>query len=264
MQQRPEPADATPQVHGHALPATETTTSASHEDRSLTEELKTEIRGAYEALKAGIPGFRSRRAQSQMIAIASRTFAQPGGIAVVEAPTGTGKSVSYLTAALPTAQMHKLKVIVSTGTVALQEQLAGRDIPLFLAKTKLPVRTVLVKGRGRYACPRDMIALSAGPQDGLNFGEEEELSTPAWPRPPRAGEVDIVGRLVKGWESGAWDGDLDIAPEPIDDQLRPLLTTTAGACSNRKCDWFDQCPFMQARSQAEEIRTPLPPGEGLG
>ena len=85
--------------------------------RALTEDVKTAIRDAYAKLQANTPGFSTRRSQSQMIGVASRALAT-GGVGVVEAPTGVGKSLGYLTAGVPIALASKKKLVISTGTVA--------------------------------------------------------------------------------------------------------------------------------------------------
>lgn len=234
--------------------STEVDSGQAHAD-GLTDAEKEEVRGALAALKASMPGFRTRRSQAHMIAIASRTFGRIGGSALVEAPTGTGKSLSYLAAGVPIAQARNLKLVVSTGTVALQEQLAQRDIPAFLAATKFPATVVLAKGRGRYACTRDLLRLaSAGGQEGLDFGDEEDVSSPAWDRPPSDGEIDLVGRLAEHLSSGKWNGDLDNPPEPIEDQMRSMITTTAGACANKRCAHYSACPFIMARRVTEKAQ----------
>jgi ATP-dependent DNA helicase DinG len=73
-------------------------------------------------------------------------------LSVIEAGTGTGKTVGYLIAALPIARALKKTVVVSTGTIALQEQLIHKDIPELLEACDWDYSCALVKGRGRYAC----------------------------------------------------------------------------------------------------------------
>ena len=105
--------------------------------RTLDDPLKDAIRKAYTTLQANTPGFSTRRSQSQMIGVVSRALSKSGGVGVVEAPTGVGKSLGYLTAGVPIALASKKKLVISTGTVALQSQLVERDIPNFLKATGL-------------------------------------------------------------------------------------------------------------------------------
>ncbi|MGE8289811.1 MAG: ATP-dependent DNA helicase DinG, partial [Stenotrophomonas sp.] len=122
--------------------------------RTLTEDLKAGIRDAYAKLQANTPGFSTRRSQSQMIGVVSRALAT-GNVGVVEAPTGVGKSLGYLTAGVPIALASRKKLVISTGTVALQSQLVERDIPNFLKATGLQATVALAKGRTRYLCTRN-------------------------------------------------------------------------------------------------------------
>lgn len=234
----------------------DTTTTAepatSKEPRHLGEVERKSIVDTYAALRAGIPGFRTRRAQSEMIAATARALGNDGGAAVVEAGTGTGKSLAYLTAGMTLATMHERTLLIATGTVGLQEQLSNRDIPMFGTATKIDGEPVIAKGRNRYACPRNMQVLSAnsGDQGVLGFGMDDDLGDAAgWPRAPRKGEPERVQKLFARLESGKWDGDLDNPPLRVDERLWPLLTTTSGGCTGRKCAFYRQCPYFRARAK---------------
>lgn len=225
--------------------------------RSLGDEERKAITDTYAALRNNVPGFRARRAQAQMIGACSRALANDGGIAVVEAGTGTGKSLAYLTTGMTLAQMHKRTLLIATGTVGLQEQLVTRDIPMFLKATKIDGEPVIAKGRNRYACPRNMELLSSnsGSQSALSLGLDDELADAgSWPRPPRKGEPERVQKLFDKLQRGHWDGDLDNPPLRIDEQLRPLLSTSSAACGGRKCPMYRACPYFRARGALENAK----------
>lgn len=215
--------------------------------------LQAEIRSRYQAVRDGLPGFAARPSQRRMIAAVARALAQKQGALVVEAPTGTGKSIAYLLAAVPVAMAQKKTLLVATATVALQEQLVERDIPAFLQATGLQATVVLAKGRQRYACTRNLHELTRKdsdiPQGGFDFGAQAQDA--AWPRAPRAGEPERFGALLDSLERGRWDGDLDRSPEVVDDESRRLITTSAGGCSNRRCPWISSCAFVQARNRLQ-------------
>ncbi|MCD9046748.1 ATP-dependent DNA helicase DinG [Luteimonas sp. MHLX1A] len=222
--------------------------------RVLSEDDRKAIVDSYAALRAGTPGFRTRRAQSEMIGACARALGNDGGAAIIEAGTGTGKSLAYLTAATTLGAKHELTVVIATGTVSLQEQLANRDIPHFLAATKIDGGFAIAKGRGRYACPRNMSLLTAshGDQSTMSFGIDDDLAEAgSWPRPPAKGEPEKVLDLFQRISAGTWDGDLDNPPVPIDDSLKPLLTTTSGGCSQRRCAFNRICPYFIARKALE-------------
>lgn len=221
--------------------------------RSLTEDLKDEIRGSFAALRKSLEGFRPRKSQNRMIGFASTVLAQDGGVGACEAPTGVGKSLGYLTAGVPIALAHKKKLVLATGTVALQEQLLDQDLPLFNKATCYDAKVVLAKGRGRYACPRNIADLAGGQDAGGLFEGDDAMqdSASSWTFKPGPTETGLVERLFRGLESGKWDGDLDRPPEAIPDRMRPLLTTTRGGCSGRRCAYIEQCPFFLARKEIE-------------
>ncbi|MEN4902634.1 ATP-dependent DNA helicase DinG [Luteimonas sp. TWI1437] len=228
--------------------------------RVLTEALKADIRAAYAKLQANTPGFSTRRSQSAMIGLVSRALATSGGIGVAEAPTGVGKSLAYLTAGVPIALATKKKLVVSTGTVALQSQLVERDIPAFLAATGLEAKVALAKGRTRYLCTRNAAELhvehsqgtllpgDAGPDEGGDF--ERQL----FDRPLAPHEVDAAHRLLEAHADRLWDGDLDAAPEPVSPALRSRITTPASGCAGRRCSFAQQCPVLRARTTVREAQ----------
>ena len=96
-----------------------------------------------------------RVGQKQMIAAIANSLTHDDPdkrLSVIEAGTGTGKTVGYLIAALPIARALKKTVVVATGTIALQEQLIHKDLPELLESCEWDYSCALVKGRGRYAC----------------------------------------------------------------------------------------------------------------
>src|SRR3954471_5757128 len=148
----------------------------------LTDDTKAAIRASYARLKDGLAGFRGRASQLKMIAEVAKALAEPAGAAVIEAPTGTGKSMAYLIAGLEVARAQKKKLVIATATVALQEQLVQRDIPQYLSLCGVEAKIALAKGRARYMCPRNLRMASAEPtaQGGFEFDADVAL----WSRPP--------------------------------------------------------------------------------
>lgn len=219
--------------------------------RQLDEPLKDVIRQAYAALQANTPGFTPRRAQRQMIAIAARALARSGGVAVIEAPTGVGKSLGYLTAGVPVALAHKKKLVISTGTVALQAQLVERDIPAFLRATGIEASVALAKGRTRYLCTRNAEELEHDDAQASMFGE---AGAALYERPLAPADAPLARNLVQALAEGRWNGDLDDAPEPVSPALRARITTPASGCAGRRCAWALRCPVLKARAQVREAQ----------
>ncbi len=103
--------------------------------------------GADGVLARALPGFESRPGQVRMSQLVERGFLE-GAHTIVEAGTGVGKSLAYLVPAMRSGK----KVVVSTGTIALQEQLVNKDIPLVLRALGVDLRVELLKGRNHYLC----------------------------------------------------------------------------------------------------------------
>ncbi|MEO8779550.1 MAG: ATP-dependent DNA helicase DinG [Rhodanobacter sp.] len=218
----------------------------------LADSTKDAIRAAYARLKEGLPGFRARASQGRMIAEVAKAFGQSGGVAVIEAPTGTGKSMAYLIAGVAVARFQKKRLLIATATVALQEQLVRSDIPLYLRLNGIEAKVALAKGRGRYMCPRNLITAANSINDaqlGLAGFEADLL---LWNKPPQPRDKQALAKLRDAFDRNEWDGDLDNAPEPVSDLLRPMITTSAGGCTNRKCSQFMICPFFAARRAVDD------------
>lgn len=213
----------------------------------LTDATKDAIRAAYARLKEGLPGFRPRASQGRMIAEVAKALASEGGAAVIEAPTGTGKSMAYLIAGHEVARAQKKKLLIATATVALQEQLVERDIPLYLKLNGVTAKVALAKGMGRYVCLRNL-RMAAGSLDEpaqLGLGLDNDLAL--WARPPAERDKQALNKLAAAIDRDEWDGDMDRAPAPVSDLLRPMVTTSSGGCTGRRCAHFMVCPMFAAR-----------------
>ena len=131
----------------------------------ISAELARSALDAFDAVVAADAGFRDRPGQRQMAAQVAHTFstavlgkveegeAEPArAIAVIQAGTGVGKSLAYCAPAIAVALARGTRVLISTATVALQEQLVNKDLPALAAQMPQPFKFALAKGRGRYVC----------------------------------------------------------------------------------------------------------------
>lgn len=222
----------------------------------LTDDaLKQRVRAFYGRVQSGIPGFKSRYGQREMIAGIANTLARTRtkkddpaegqNIIVVEGKTGVGKTIGYLIPALVMAQSLGKKLVISTATVSLQEQLYTRDIPALIKHFGESVEFALAKGRGRYMCPARLneIAGNAG-QDGL-FDDQE---SGVWDRKPEEKEIKFLRKLVKDFDEKRWNGDRDEFPETIVQDLWGRITTDSGGCTGRRCPHVMDCPYFKARA----------------
>ncbi|KLC02068.1 ATP-dependent DNA helicase DinG [Xanthomonas perforans] len=220
--------------------------------RSLTEDQRTRIRSTYAELQANTPGFAVRRSQSHMIGIASRALGTTGGVALIEAGTGVGKSLGYLTPGVPLALDTGRKLVLSTGTVALQSQLYDRDVPAFLKATGINASVALLKGRARYFCP-----FKASGTNGNASGGQDELFGdigPLYEAPLSGSDTTIINELIARFELQKWDGDLDNPPVPVPPSVRPHVSTNASGCIGRKCPFVGACPALKARKTAQDAQ----------
>jgi len=182
-------------------------------DEALSEEVKETIRDALQNIKANTQGFRDRPSQRKLIAEVARALSGFYGqrrILVAEAPTGTGKSIGYMLGAIPVAMFLDKRIVIATGTVALQEQLVNRDIPSLQQQSGLDFSFMLAKGRGRYACNRNIAELtnSDARQTSL-LGDDMALDSAAWPFVPTEEQVKLVMDMEASLEAERWSGDLD-------------------------------------------------------
>ena len=197
-------------------------------------ELARHALASYDRLLQLDPGLRPRPGQRLMAEQVAQTFsladlgptaaspALPGvkperAVAVIQAGTGVGKSLAYCAPALAMALQRNTRLLISTATVALQEQLVHKDLPALAAQSEQPFRFALAKGRGRYVCKlkleRQLSRLGgARTSDGA---AEEDVHEDDWfleAQPAQQGKTDDLGALLAlqtELASGRWGGDLD-------------------------------------------------------
>ncbi len=219
----------------------------------LSEELKTTIREAYSAIMAH-KSLTPRWGQRQMIAEIANTLSQistdtdsdtsGAAVCVIEAGTGTGKTIAYAVAAIPVAKALGKRLVVATATVALQEQFVNKDLPDIRQGSGLAFTFALAKGRRRYVCLSKLDRLVAG-------GQGESGALPLYPdemgTPLSADAMPVYHGMMEALGRGQWDGDRDNWPDSIADEIWFGATTDHSQCSGRRCPNIGQCSFYQAR-----------------
>jgi ATP-dependent DNA helicase DinG len=179
------------------------------------------------ALARVTPGFAPRAGQIELARAVADVFAH-GGALVAEAATGVGKTYAYLIPALLSGE----RVLLSTATKTLQDQLFGRDLPRLIEALGVPAHTALLKGRASYVCPH---RLSFAGQ-ALATYETRQLAQIA---------------RVERWARTSSTGDLAELPA-FDERspLTPLITSTRENCLGAECPQFRACPINRARREA--------------
>jgi ATP-dependent DNA helicase DinG len=188
-----------------------------------------ELLGANGPLSRHVAGFIPRAAQQQMAnAVATAILSRDR--LIVEAGTGTGKTFAYL---LPAVHSGR-KVIISTGTRHLQDQIFHNDLPVVREALKAPVSTALLKGRSNYLCLH-RLALTAGEGRSLTRRQLHELEQiRAWSDRTRSGDIAGLGEI------------------PEDSVLWPRVTSTVDNCLGQECEFFRDCFVVRARRAAME------------
>src|SRR5487761_2412289 len=183
--------------------------------------------GADGALGRAIPGYRSRRQQIEMAQAIAQAM-RDNSLLVAEAGTGTGKTFAYLVPAL----LSGGKVIISTGTKNLQDQLYNRDLPTVRNALQVSVSTALLKGRANYVCHHHLEgALSDG-----RFASREEVA-----------QLHQIARFAKTSKSG---DRAEFADVPENASAWQSATSTRENCLGQDCKQNAECFVMAARREA--------------
>ncbi|WP_375177046.1 ATP-dependent DNA helicase DinG [Marinobacter mobilis] len=226
---------------------------------ALSEAVKQDIQQAYRAILAG-KGVKARYGQRLMIAEIARYMGDitendgkrtsAPATCVVEAGTGTGKTLAYLIAAIPVAKALGKTLVVSTATVALQDQIVNKDLPDLRKHTDLKFNWTLAKGRGRYLCMSRLEARLH--EDGVGDSETMPLFLLDGPVDEEPGTQAFFEDMLARYGSREWDGDRDHWPSQIPDETWRQVTTDHRQCTNRHCSYFDSCAFFDARKGLED------------
>lgn len=217
----------------------------------LTDAHKAAINDAYRAMRDKLPGFAKRTSQLAMIGDVAQTVAQgQQALAVIEAGTGLGKSMSYCLGAIPVALAEGKRVIISTATIALQEQLFAKDLPFFAGLLSRRLTVALAKGSSRYACPQRMLT-SATPTAEDSEGSGLLFAELASERADPQVEEDVE-RLYKQLTSKRWCGDLDELERQPSSAVLKRVARDRHSCLKRSCPQFNDCPFYTARKTLQQ------------
>lgn len=176
-----------------------------------------------------ITGFAPRE-QQKALALAVENALAEQSVLVAEAGTGVGKTFAYLVPAVASGK----KVIVSTGTKTLQDQLFFKDLPVVVDALAEPIDVALLKGRNNYLCLYRMEHAARATAD-LRPYEQSVL------------------RKIRAWSKQTKDGDLsDFAGLNDSGQLHSQVTSTADNCLGSECQDYEKCFLMKARRKAQE------------
>jgi ATP-dependent DNA helicase DinG len=179
------------------------------------------------ALQAALPAYEHRPEQLQMARAVERAFNERSYL-LAEAGTGTGKTLAYLVPALLSGR----RVVVSTATKTLQDQIFFKDLPLLKERMGLKFEAAYLKGRGNYLCLQRFNSFSKDPI----FASREEVGY--WP-------------LIQSWAERTETGDRAELEIPENFSAWSKLSSTADTCVGTKCPLYEQCFVTRMRREAE-------------
>lgn len=184
-------------------------------------------------ISRALPGFEVRHEQLEMLNRIVEAF-NKGAVALIEAGTGTGKSIAYLIPALLNAALFGERVLVSTHTISLQEQIFRKDLPLLMKTLGIEAHTVLVKGMGNYPCLRKLQDLSFEKMI-MSEGERRQVE-----------EVEALAEKGFGTKS-----ELSFTPSA---SIWDLVGAEQESCNGQECPHYSSCSYMNARKEAQEAK----------
>ncbi|HVT79572.1 MAG TPA: helicase C-terminal domain-containing protein [Phycisphaerae bacterium] len=179
-----------------------------------------------------LPGFEPRPQQEEMAAAVERAFEREEHL-IAEAGTGVGKSFAYLVPAIAQAAKGK-KVVISTHTISLQEQLIEKDIPFLRAVSGLEFSAVLCKGRSNYLCMR---RLEQASKKSLTLFPDTRSSD------------DLF--MIEDWARTTKDGSLSDLPRQPAWQVWDKVCAERGNCLGRRCRYYDGCFYQASRRRIQ-------------
>ena len=202
--------------------------------KELDSEKLSEIISAHGAFSRHSARFEPREQQIEMLQSVSEAFSK-GHHMLIEAGTGTGKSFAYLIPAFFWAKQNGERVVISTNTINLQDQLINKDIPELEKILETELRATVQKGRGNYLCPQRFANM-----------QSRQAST--------AEEMRVLGKvLVWLYQKGTGDrGDLNING-PVEGEVWNRISAENEGCRPNSCPFKkkNQCPFFSVRTQAQ-------------
>ncbi|HKW48012.1 MAG TPA: JAB domain-containing protein, partial [Gemmatimonadaceae bacterium] len=200
----------------------------------LDEDAISKDLGPEGPIAAQLTRYEDRASQREMAVEVARLF-NNGGVGLLEAGTGVGKSLGYLVPALRWAAANGERTIVSTNTINLQEQLVGKDLP-FLAEalSDQRVRFALLKGWRNYLCLQRLEQARAAAGALLDDGQRDELQS------------------IADWAARTADGSLSDLPTPPRPELWDEVAAEPDLCLRLKCPLYDKCFLFKARREAAQ------------
>lgn len=195
------------------------------------------VLGAGGLVSQMLPGYEPRDAQVAMADLVGEVLAQANDgesckTALIEAGTGTGKSLAYLIPSILCALQQGQKIVISTDTIQLQEQLIGKDLPFLEKALGRPILFAIAKGKSNWFCQRNCES------------NIREIG------PVNPGVTLLLETALREFTTGKWDGDKSHLTLPVADSVWPDLSAD-DTCEGKSCKLARTCPLMQSKERLE-------------
>jgi len=197
----------------------------------LDEQEMVKLISSEGALSLSLPGFEEREGQKHMLGLVTRAFNNSSS-ALIEAGTGIGKSLAYLIPAIIWSIKNRERVVVSTNTINLQEQLLFKDIPELHKALGEEFSCVLMKGRGNYVC---FTRVEEVQRDLFSFIDEQEIE-----------QFEAILKWIQVTEDGSLS-DLSFMPRM---SLWEKINSQSVTCSGSSCPYFNRCFVNRIKRKA--------------
>lgn len=186
------------------------------------------------AVASRLAAYEPRQAQLDLMALVIRAFNE-NGLAAAEAGTGVGKSFAYLLPAMRFALETDERIIISTATITLQQQLFEKDIPLVAAALNQTIKAVLMKGRGNYLCRMRLDEALKEPELLDETGREELERVAQWAETNKTGSRSDISF-------------------PLSESIWPRICSEADLCMGMRCPERERCFVNAIKKEAAEAR----------
>ena len=203
---------------------------SSRQNKSLDIDELTAMLEPQGELSKQLVSYEPRKEQIELLRLVCESFNTAHQL-IAEAGTGVGKSLAYLLPAMKWASTHKERVLVSTATIALQQQLLDKDIPLVAQILGIHIKVALVKGRRNYLCLKRLEEASG--QIELFHGKEEM-------------------RSIRSWGESSFEGSQSDLPFKASEEIWDRVCCEKDNCPGSYCPRFEDCFLMKSRRKAAE------------
>ncbi len=189
--------------------------------------------GKDSSLARKLKGYEYRPSQIEMACAVEKAFANSRHL-IIEAGTGLGKTLAYLLPAIIHSANYNVRILISTYTINLQEQIINKDLPLITSTIPAECSAVLVKGRGNYLCLRRLARAISRAQ---NLFEDS-----------RTGQIM---QKIRQWARETNDGSIAELPFHVPMNIWSYVSGEHGNCLGKRCVFFDRCFYWRARRRMQ-------------